>query len=625
VGWGGRIAEGLADGAKKLGMDQHMGAIDYAAATSLPAMFFAQAAGFGDQPFLWRKTNKAWEALSWSEVANRVNLLARGLQAMGVRPGDRILLIAENRPEWLIADLATMSAGAICVPGYTTNTVADNLHLLNNSRARFVITSTRALAERVIAAALSADHAPTLITMEPLGLTQNPGIEFRVWDDVVALGSVSEDSIAARLATTKRSDTACVIYTSGTGGAPKGVMLSHGAILCNCMGAHDLLAEIGLGNDVFLSFLPLSHSYEHTAGQFFPISIGAQIYYAEGIEQLASNMAEIHPTIMTAVPRFYELMRSRILKGMVRSGKLKAWLFMKAVTLGSKRYEAPKSMTLLDKLVNLLVDILVRRKVAARFGGRLKAMVSGGAPLNYEVGLFFTALNVPILQGYGQTEAAPVVSCNPPGRVKLHTVGPPMSGVEVRIGEDGEILVRGELVMTGYWDDPDTTQKTVRDGWLHTGDIGQIDKDGFIQITDRKKDIIVNSGGDNVSPQRVEGLLTLQPEIAQAMVYGDRRPHLVSLLVPDAEHAAGWAAAHGKEPDLSVLIHDADFRRHIAEAVDRVNRNLSSIEKVRRFIMMDEPFSVANEMSTPTLKIRRHVIVERYGKVLEGLYEERRG
>ncbi|HXP96752.1 MAG TPA: AMP-binding protein, partial [Telmatospirillum sp.] len=243
---------------------------------------------------------------------------------------------------------------------------------------------------------------------------------------------------------------------------------------------------------------------------------------------------------------------------------------------------------------------------------------------NYEVGLFFTALGVPILQGYGQTEAAPVVSCNPPGRVKLHTVGPPMLGVEVKIADDGEILVRGKLVMSGYWNDPDTTAQAIRDGWLHTGDIGRIDEDGFIQITDRKKDIIVNSGGDNISPQKIEGLITLQPEIAQAMVYGDRRPHLVALLIPDAEHAASWAAANDKPSDLTSLIHDTDFRRHIVEAIDRVNRNLSTIEKVRRFIMLDEAFSVTNEMSTPTLKIRRHIIIARHGQALNDLYEERR-
>ena len=258
-------------------------------------MFFAQAERFGDQAFLWRKTKRIWSSLSWREVALQINLLARGLQALGIDPGDRVMLLAENRPEWLIADLATMAAGAVCVPAYTTNTVADHLHLLNNSRARYVIVSTRALAESVITAALSADHPTTMVTIEPLGLLQNPGIEIRAWDDVMAMGAVHADNIATLVGAAKRSDPACIIYTSGTGGAPKGVVLSHGAILCNCQGGHHTLREIGLEREAFLSFLPLSHSYEHTAGQFFPISIGAEIYYAEGVEQLAANWPKSTP------------------------------------------------------------------------------------------------------------------------------------------------------------------------------------------------------------------------------------------------------------------------------------------------------------------------------------------
>jgi long-chain acyl-CoA synthetase len=263
--------------------------------------------------------------------------------------------------------------------------------------------------------------------------------------------------------------------------------------------------------------------------------------------------------------------------------------------------------------------------VAKRFGGRLKAMVSGGAPLNYDVGTFFTALGVRLLQGYGQTEAGPVISCNQPSRIKLRTVGPPMKGVEVKIAEDGEILVRGELVMLGYWNDPAATANAIKDGWLHTGDIGILDGDGCIRITDRKKDLIVNSGGDNVSPQRVEGYLTLQPEIAQAMVYGDRRPHLVGLLVPAADTAQAWAAERGKPADLESLVGDPDFRRHIGEAVDRVNRELSAIEKVRRYVLTAEAFTVNNQMATPTLKIRRHAILAKYGKALHDLYEDKRG
>jgi long-chain acyl-CoA synthetase len=624
---GPTIAEGDAADGRKIGARKQGEAdqVDYPAQTSLTAMFFAQAKRLGDKPFLWRKQDKIWTAQSWREVAEQVDLLARGLLASGLHRGDRVLLVSENRPEWLIADLAIMAAGGITVPAYTTNTVSDHLHLLNNSRARMAIVSTRALAERLIAAALDAEHPPTIVVVEPLVLRQSLGVELRQWQDLLALGVVHDDIIAVLVAATQRADTACLIYTSGTGGAPKGVMLSHGAIIMNCMGAHDLLLEIGLKDEVFLSFLPLSHSYEHTAGQFFPISIGAQIYYAEGLEQLGANMQETRPTIMTAVPRLYELMRTKILKGVERSGGLKAKLFRAAVALGSKRYEQDGRLPLLPWLENKLLDLLVRRKVAARFGGRLKALVSGGAPLNYEVGLFFTALGVRILQGYGQTESAPVISCNPPRRVKLRSVGPPVTGVELRIAEDGEICVRGELVMQGYWGDEEATRATIIDGWLHTGDIGVLDEDGYIRITDRKKDIIVNSGGDNISPQRVEGFLTLQPEIIQAMAYGDRRPHLVALLVPDPEAAAAWAEAHGKPTDLASLVVDAEFRRSIGEAIDRVNRSLSPTEKVRRFLLIGEPFTVDNEMSTPTLKIRRHVIIARYGAALDALYDERRG
>ena len=545
--------------------------MDYQALTSLTAMFFDQAARLGGRPFLYSKSNGHWTPLSWSEVARRINLLARGLRTLGLADGDRVLLLSENRPEWLIADLGIMAAGGITVPAYTTNTVNDLLYLINNSGARFAITSATGMAERLMVAALQAKEPPQVVIMDTSGLHQNPGIDLHLWDDVVMQGAAAPDDVAERVAATKRTDLACLIYTSGTGGTPKGVMLSHGAIISNCMAANDLLLELGLGQERFLSFLPLSHAYEHTGGQFFPISIGAEICYAEGLDQLSANMAEMRPTIMTAVPRLYEVMRTRILAGIARAGGWRARLFRRAVASGSKRYDRPGSLTPLEWLENQLLNLLVRRKVAKRFGGRLKALVSGGAPLNYDVGLFFTALGIRLLQGYGQTEAAPVICVNRPTRIRLRTVGPPVKGAEVRIAEDGEILVRGEMVMLGYWNDPAATAAALADGWLHTGDIGVIDEDGSVRITDRKKDLIVNSGGDNISPQRVEGYLTLQPEIAQAMVYGDRRPHLVALLVPAAEAAAEWAKARGKLESLATLATDPDFRRFVGEAVDRVN------------------------------------------------------
>ena len=417
-----------------------------------------------------------------------------------------------------------------------------------------------------------------------------------------------------------RDGLACLIYTSGTGGPPKGVMLSHRAILANCVGAHDVLAELGLEDEVFLSFLPLSHAYEHTAGLMFPVSIGAEIWFAERIETLSTNLLEARPTIMTAVPRLYEIMRERIMKTVARDGGLRAKLFWMAVELGRKRYEAPGTLGLRERLADRLVEKLVRDKFRGRFGGRLKALVSGGAPLAYEVGLFFSTLGLRLLQGYGQTEAAPVIAVNRCTRIKLRTVGPPLKHVELRIADDGEILVRGPLLMDGYWKLARLSAETLRDGWLHTGDIGVIDHDGYLQITDRKKDIIVISGGDTISPQHIENRLALEPEIDAAMVVGDNRPHLVAIVVPAGSFIAEWASHHGKSADLCALADDPAFRTAISRAVDRANADLSQVERVKRFVVADEPFTIENGMMTPTMKPRRHAINQRWGATLAGLY-----
>jgi long-chain acyl-CoA synthetase len=314
-------------------------------------------------------------------------------------------------------------------------------------------------------------------------------------------------------------------------------------------------------------------------------------------------------------------MHGRIMQGVHKAGGTKAKLFEKTVVLGRKRYEAPETMTVGEKIADLVLDRLVRKKVAENFGGRLKALVSGGAPLNYEIGMFFTALGLRLLQGYGLTESAPVISVNRPSKVKLDTVGPPIADTEVKIAEDGEILVRGELVMQGYWRDPDTTSLVVRYGWLHTGDVGTMDEDGYIKITDRKKDIIVNSGGDTISPQRVEGFLTLEPEISQAMVYGDQKPYLTALIVPDSDFAANWAKEMGVDARLDVLTGTAEFQKAISAAIERTNKDLSVIERVKRFALLSEPFTIENEMMTPSMKVRRHKVTAIYGDRLIGLYE----
>ena len=591
---------------------------------NLAAMFFDQVDRLGDRPFLWAKRHGTYTALSWGDTAARVTPLARGLAALGIGHRDRVVLVSENRPAWLVSDLAIMSTGAITVPAYITNTEDDHLHILRDSGARGVIVSNRQRAEKLLPAAHKAPAVEFVIAMDLPELAQELSVQVLHLDDVLDRGRETHQNVIELARQWAPDDTACIIYTSGTGGAPKGVMLSHRNILSNCDGAKDALLELGMDREVFLSFLPLSHSYEHMAGQFFPMTIGAEIYYAEGAETLAANMAEARPTIMTAVPRLYETLHQRITSGVRKAGGAKEKLFNKAVELGTRRYQDPGGLDLGERIADKALDLLVRKKVKQRFGGRLKALVSGGAPLNPEIGLFFTALGLRILQGYGQTETSPSVSINRPSTMKLHTVGPPLKDVEVKIADDGEILVRGDLVMQGYWLNEEATQETIKDGWVHTGDIGIIDADGHLQITDRKKDIIVNSGGDNLSPQRVEGILTIEPEIAQAMVYGDKHPHLVGLLVPDAEWLAEWAEAAGKGGGptglLASLADDQDLHQALGAVVERVNGTLSNIEKVRHFKIAGEPFTTDNGLLTPTLKIRRHKIKEIYGDTLEGFY-----
>ncbi|HXP77995.1 MAG TPA: long-chain fatty acid--CoA ligase [Stellaceae bacterium] len=595
--------------------------MDYQSCRNLVAMFFDEAARKGDRPFLWAKRDGTYRATSWRETADAISALARGLRLLGLKPGERVALISENRPEWMIADLGIMAAGGITVPAYTTNTVDDHRHILANSGARIVIVSTNALAARVLPAADQVTSIEHIVTVDPLTAGQVSHPEIHAWDDVIAVGKSVPDDVAEAVERIGRDDVGCLIYTSGTGGVPKGVMLSHANILANCRGAYLLLEAIGYGDEVFLCFLPLSHSYEHTAGMMFPISLGAEIYFAEGAETLAANLLEARPTIMTAVPRLYETMHQRLQRAMEREGGLKAKLFKRALELGRKHYDDPKSLGLGERIQYWALGLLVRRKIRKRFGGRLKAMVSGGAPLNPEIGKFFLALGVPLLQGYGQTEASPVVSANPPNRIKIDTVGPPLDGVEIKIADDGEILVRGELIMKGYWNDPESTARALQDGWLHTGDVGMLDPDGYIKITDRKRDFIKNSGGDMVSPARIEGHLTIEPEIGQAMVYGDRRPYLVAVIVPHAELIQSVAHAQGVKPELSELQEHPELVKAVGVAVARVNAELSPVERVRRFILAREPFTTANGQMTPTLKIKRHAIRQAYGEALVRLYE----
>jgi long-chain acyl-CoA synthetase len=571
---------------------------------NLVALFLTRAAEKGDTPFLWAKREGKWQPTSWTETARQVAALAASLRRIGLQPGDRVALVSENRPEWLIADLGIMAAGCITVPTYTTNTTRDHTHVLGNSGAAAVIVSSPKLARALVPAVLTSSECRHVIGIDDVRTGQTPeNVQVHRWADLVA-ATPETDIAREQAAQLRREDPACIIYTSGTGGAPRGVQQHHGAILHNVEGCTDVIStDFGWDDEVFLSFLPASHAYEHSGGQHFPIALGAQIYYAESLEKLAANIDEVQPTIMVVVPRLFEMLRTRIMKTIEGRGGFAKYLLGRALKIGADRYAGRYKPW--DLPMDGLLSLTLRRKVRATIGGRQKAWVSGGAPLNPAVGMFFESLGITFLQGYGQTEAGPVISCNRPrAGIRLDTVGVPLMNTDVRFAEDGEIMVRGENVMHGYWRNPEETARVLHDGWLATGDVGHLDARGRIVITDRKKDLIVNDKGDNIAPQRVEGILTLQQEIAQAMVYGDRRPHLVAVLVPDAEIAG-----------------TGDVQQRLQRAVDRVNGDLSVIERVRRFIVADAPFSIENEQLTPSLKIRRHVINSAYGDRLSALYK----
>lgn len=590
--------------------------------SNLVSMFFDRASQEGDKPFLSAKIDGEWRSTSWTEAARKVAALAKSFKKMGLKPGDRVMLVSENRPEWCIADLGIMAAGCITVPTYTTNTPGDHQHILDNSGAHAVIVSDSKLAKNLLPSVISSSDANIIIGISDLRIGQSGDFELYDWDKIVQGSDEDVAEMTEQAAAITRDETACIIYTSGTGGKPRGVMQPHRAILHNVKGPTEVIeTDFGWDDEVFLSFLPLSHAYEHSAGQFFPIGLGAQIFYSEGLEKLASNIEEVRPTIMVVVPRLFEVLRARLIKTVEKQGKMPNYLLGKALAIGEREAEGQSRKR--DKLMDMFLNKTLRPKVQQRFGGRIKAMVSGSAPLNPDIGVFFQSLGLTMLQGYGQTESGPIIACNRPRTgLKMDTVGPPMIDTEVKIAEDGEILVRGELVMKGYWRNQDETDKVIKDGWLHTGDIGLIDEAGRIAITDRKKDLIVNDKGDNVAPQKVEGILTLQPEILQAMIIGDKRPYMVGLVVPDPEWALEWSREQGMAYDFVKLQANPAFRKAMREAVDRVNKSLSVVEKVRRFEFADEPFAIDNEELTPSMKIRRHVIRERYQDRLNSLYKK---
>jgi long-chain acyl-CoA synthetase len=565
---------------------------------NLASMMFALARGWPDKPMLRAWRDGAWHRITWGEFGRMAASCARHLRAAGVSAGDRVVLCMENRPEFPVAETALMAIRAVPVPAYTTNTVDDHAHLLRDSGARVAVVSTVALANRLLAAAAKVSGLDLLVVMdgEPAPPADSGAAtpRFLPWAELLQ-DQRPLDDIALEAAGIPATALACLIYTSGTGGSPRGVMLPHRCVLSNCAGAFDLVRPLRLKDETYLSYLPLSHAYEHTVGQFFMLSLGTEIVYARGVEHLAADMLNVRPTVLTAVPRVLEVIRMRVLTQVARETPFRQRLFQMAVTIGLKRVDGAK-LTVTEMLLDPILDRLVRAKVRARFGGRLVAAMSGGARLEPEVGRFFQSLGMTIMQGYGQTEAGPVISANPPDAIRIDTVGKPLNGVDVRIAEDGEILVRGGLVMDGYWNRPADTAATIQDGWLHTGDIGELDR-GYLRITDRKKDMIVLSGGENVSPAKIEGMLMAETEIAQAVVTGEGRSGVSALVVP----AEGY-------DDVAVAL-----------AVNRTNLRLSVTERIRKHAVVP-PFTIENGLMTASQKIRRVLVMRANAHVLAGLH-----
>ncbi len=533
----------------------------------------------------WLKPNYN-KPYTWGEISDKILTLSKKIEEV-IKNQDRCLLLSENRPEWLISDLAIMNAGGISVPIFTTYADSDYKYILEDCKPSVIIVSNQTQFDKIKNYLNS--EIKLIISFEKINYSSL--IFEEIFNDTNRLDSKENKTIS-------RNSIACIIYTSGTSGNPKGVVLSHGGILSNCEGALDVLKPITGDNEiVFLTWLPLSHSYEHTV-QFIQILLGAKIYYAESLDKLIPNMNIAKPTIMTAVPRFYQNLFNKInLNFKIQKG-LKKILINKTIELGIKKLNNLK-LSLIENILNFFCEVLVRKKIRNQFGGHLRAFVSGGGALDKNIGEFLNAIGLPTLQGYGLTEASPVVSCNLPNKIKIETVGPIFSTNQVKIAQDGEILVKGENIMIGYWNKKKETEEVIKEGWLHTGDIGELDEEGYLKITDRKKDIIVNFGGENISPVKIENLLCLNEHIKQSFVYGDKKNYLVAILVVEQ--------SFNLEEEIKIYIKT-------------LNESLSSIEKIKKYFLIKDEFTIENRMLTPTLKLKRKEITKKYFQQLENLY-----
>lgn len=563
--------------------------------SNLPELFFSKAEKNLDKIHLLslEPNSNNIKKLKWFETKNLVLKIQNFLTGQDLEDWDRVMLVSENRPEWMAADIAIMSSKLISVPNYITYTSRDFEHILADARPKGLIVSNKSLFQTVNTACKKINYElKFIICIDEFEIDSVPNIFFL---NQLPESNSNNPTLINQI---KRTDPSCIIYTSGTQGLPKGVVLSHGGILSNCEGAYKLLESLKRPDLTFLTWLPLSHSYEH-AVQFVQIMMESIVFYNKSIETLLPTIKIARPHIMTAVPRFYNNLNAKMQINLKNQSSFKQKLFKKTISLGKKKLNN-ENFNFIESIVNFILDKLVRKKVKTQFGGRLEAFVSGGGPLDQQVGETLNALGLKTLQGYGLTETSPVVSCNPLHRIKVDTVGPIFPGVEVKLADDGEILVRGENLMIGYWNNDDATNETIKDNWLYTGDIGEFDQDGYLKITDRKKDIIVSLGGDNIAPSKIENLLTLSAEIEQVCVFGEQKNYIAALIVINKDINAS--------------------KETIQKIIDQINLELTQPEKIKKFSIIDEPFTIENNLMTPTMKVRRHEVQKKYSNIINQLF-----
>jgi len=560
---------------------------------NLLELFYEQYQKQNKESIFLQSLKESTEKYSWKDVYLNINKLSEEI-SKHIKKGDRCLLVSENRPEWMISDLSIMLSGGVTVPAYTTYSERDYEYIIDDCTPTIIIISNKTQYEKIKDIIPKKNFIKKVIFFENI---ENIDEKLNINIHNIFKKNNCDNQNFSNLEI-RRKDMACIIYTSGTQGNPKGVMLSHGGILNNCEGAYGLLKDFISNKPKFLTWLPLSHSYEHTV-QFVQIVVGAKVLYAESMDKLIKNMGDCSPEIMTAVPRFYQNLYQKINASFSKATGLKKYLVNQTVQLGKKKLNKQR-LSLIEKLIDFICEKLVRKKIKNQFGGNLKTFISGGGALDKEVGSFLNAIGLPTLQGYGLTETSPVVSCNSIDEIKVETVGRPFKGNLVKIADDGEILVKGENVMLGYWKNDEETNKVLKNGWLLTGDIGEFEGE-FLKITDRKKDIIITPGGDNISPIKIENDLNKSDFIEQSLVYGDNKPYLVCLIILRQEHKNITTEQVQKE-------------------IDKINKNLSKIEKIKKFILVKDQFTIENSMMTPTLKLKRYKIIKKYKIEFEKLF-----